>query len=115
VFGVVRNRLATPPRPFRDDVRMFDFVGYRALVDACPGCGFQYAIERAEITPWLRADADAFGRESSGDSTKLRFGPAGPRCLVTLEYLCHVRDVLRRPEGAHPPRATRRSIRFSFR
>lgn len=31
MFGVGAHRLTTPPRPFPDDVRLFDFVGYRAL------------------------------------------------------------------------------------
>jgi len=74
---------------------MFDFVGYRALVDACPGCGFQYAIERAEITPWLRADADAFVEKFRGlDEASVRVRPARD-VWSPLEYLCHVRDVLR--------------------
>jgi hypothetical protein len=31
MFGVGAHRLTTPPRPFPHDVRLFDFVGYRAL------------------------------------------------------------------------------------
>jgi len=95
LFGVGVHRLTTPPRPFPDDVRMFDFVGYRALVDACPQCGFQYAIGRAEITPWLRADADAFVEKFRGlDDASVRVRPA-PDVWSPLEYLCHVRDILR--------------------
>src|SRR5437870_7668000 len=76
MFGVGVHRLTGPPRPFRDDVRLFDFVGYRVLDDACSQCGFQYAIGRAEITPWLRSDAHGSLR-NSGDSTPPRFG-SGP-------------------------------------
>jgi hypothetical protein len=31
VFGVGANRLTVPPVPFRDDVKMFEFVGYNQL------------------------------------------------------------------------------------
>ncbi len=95
LFGVGMHRLTTPPRPFRDDVRMFDFVGYRALVDACAQCGFQYVIGRAEITPWLRADAHEFVQKfRTFDDAAVRVRPA-PDVWSPLEYACHVRDMLR--------------------
>jgi hypothetical protein len=95
MFGVGMNRLRGAPRPFRDDVRLFDFVGYRALDDACPDCGFTYSVGRAEITPWLRADADAFvDKLARFDDASVRIRPA-PDVWSPLEYACHVRDVLR--------------------
>jgi hypothetical protein len=57
MYAVGVQRLTTPPRPFRSDVRLFDFVGFRALDDVCSQCGFGYALGRAENTPWLRSDA----------------------------------------------------------
>jgi hypothetical protein len=95
MFGVGMHRLTAPPRPFRDDVRLFDFVGYRVLDDACPQCGFQYTIGRAEITPWLRSDADAFVEKfRTPDDASIRIRPE-PDVWSPLEYACHVRDMLR--------------------
>jgi hypothetical protein len=95
MYGVGMHRLTARPRPFRRDVRMFDFVGFRALDDVCSQCGFTYAVGRAEITPWLRSDAHAFvekiGRfDDVSVRTRPELGVWSP-----LEYACHVRDVLR--------------------
>ena len=95
MFGVGAHRLTTPPRPFRDDVRLFEFVGYRALDDTCPQCGFSYAVGRPEITPWLRSDAHAFVEKLDRfDDVSVRIRPE-PDVWSPLEYACHVRDVLR--------------------
>ena len=94
MYGVGAHRLTTPPRLFRDDARLFDFVGYRALDDACAQCGFTYAVGRAEITPWLRSDAHFFVEKLSGfDDGSIRNRP-DPEVWSPLEYACHVRDVL---------------------
>lgn len=94
-FAVGVNRLASAPVPFRDDARLFDFVGFQTLDDACVQCGFTYAIGRAEITPWLRSDAHAFVDKLAtfGDAAA-RTRPE-PEVWSPLEYACHVRDVLR--------------------
>jgi DinB superfamily len=95
MFGVGTHRLASGPLPFRDDVRLFDFVGYRTLDEACRQCGFTYAIGRAEITPWLRSDARAFvDKLATFDDRSVRTRPE-PEVWSPLEYACHVRDVLR--------------------
>jgi DinB superfamily len=95
LYSVGVHRLVAPPRAFRDDTRLFEFVGYRALEDACSQCGFSYAMGRAEITPWLRSDAHAFVDKFAGiDVASVRARPA-PEVWSPLEYACHVRDVLR--------------------
>jgi DinB family protein len=95
MFGVGVHRLAAEPRPFDPGGRLFDFVGYGALDNTCRQCGFSYAMGRAEIVPWLRADVRAllekFGRL---DSTTVRTRPERD-VWSPLEYACHVRDVLR--------------------
>ena len=88
------NRLTGPPAPFVDDVRIFEFVGYRAFADACSQCGFTYSIGRAEITPWMRSDARAFvDKLARFDDAAVRKRPA-PDVWSPLEYACHVRDML---------------------
>jgi hypothetical protein len=95
MFGVGMHRLTAAPLPLRDGARLFDFVGYRALDDACPQCGFTYAIGRADITPGLRSDARAFvDKLAPFDDDSARARPA-PDVWSPLEYACHVRDVLR--------------------
>ncbi len=94
-FAVGVHRLTSPPRPFQTDVRLFDFVGYRALDDGCPECGFSYGLARAEITPRLRSNARAFVKKfESLDEVAVRSRPA-PGVWSPLEYACHMRDVLR--------------------
>jgi DinB superfamily len=94
-FGVGMHRLTSVPRPFRDDVRLFDFVGYRALDEVCAECGFSYTIGRAEIKPWLRSEANAFVETFARfDDTAVRIRPA-PDVWSPLEYACHLRDVMR--------------------
>jgi DinB superfamily len=94
MYGVGMHRLTSQPRPFRDDVRLFEFVGFRALDDVCSQCGFSYALGRAEITPWFRSDAHAFveklGRFDDDSIRKRR----DPDVWSPLEYACHVRDML---------------------
>jgi DinB family protein len=95
MFGIGVHRLVSPPQPFRGDVRIFDFVGFRNLDDVCSQCGFSYSIGRAEITPWLRSDAHAFVEKLGRyDDASVRVRPA-PDVWSPLEYACHVRDVLR--------------------
>jgi len=93
-FGIGMHRFAGSPLPFRPHVRMFDFVGYDVLGDACRTCGFSYDVARAEILPWLRSDARAFiDRLRQIDTVDVRRRPA-PEVWSPLEYACHVRDVL---------------------
>jgi hypothetical protein len=96
MFGVGVNRLATAPMPFEPGARLFTFLGYGALAgDVCSECGFSYAVGRAEITPWLRADARTFVTTFERlDTASIRTKPA-PDVWSPLEYACHVRDVLR--------------------
>ena len=95
MFAVGVNRLVSAPLPFRDDVRLFDFVGYRTLDDGCQECGFTYSIGRAEIMPGLRADAHAFvAKLATFDDAAARTRPE-PEVWSPLEYACHVRDMLR--------------------
>ncbi len=96
MFAVGAHRLVAQPRPFANDVRLFEFVGYKTLdADACPQCGFSYSVGRAEITPWLRSDARAFvARLRTFDDTAVRTRPK-PDVWSPLEYACHVRDMLR--------------------
>jgi hypothetical protein len=99
MFGIGVHRLAGAPRPFRDGLRLFEFVGYRNLDDTCAQCGFTYAIGRAEITPWLRSDAQAFVRKLGAyDDASARRRPE-PEVWSPLEYACHLRDVLRVQTG----------------
>jgi DinB family protein len=95
-FGIGAHRFATgTPVPFRPHVRMFEFVGYDVLGDACKACGFSYDMGRGEILPWLRSDAAAFvGKFREIDPSHVRQRPA-PDVWSSLEYACHVRDVLR--------------------
>jgi hypothetical protein len=95
MYAVGVHRLTSRPHPFRSDVRLFDFVGFRALDDVCSECGFTYAVGRAEITPWLRSDASAFVEKLGRfDDASVRIRPE-PDVWSPLEYACHVRDVLR--------------------
>jgi len=94
MFCIGMHRLTTMPRPFATDVRLFDFVGYKALESACPQCGFSYSVGRDEITPWLRADAYAFIEKlGTFDDDAARTRPE-PDVWSPLEYACHVRDML---------------------
>jgi len=95
LFGVGMHRLARAPRPFSADGRLFEFVGYKNIdADVCAGCGFSYAVGRAEITPWLRSDARAFvAKLGRLDDAAARTRPA-PGVWSPLEYACHVRDML---------------------
>ncbi len=99
-FGVGMHRLARAPRPFASGVRLFDFVGYRALdADVCRQCGFGYDVGRDAITPWMRSDARAFvAKLARLDDVAVRRRPA-PDVWSPLEYACHVRDVLRVQAG----------------
>ncbi len=93
-FGIGMHRFTGTPSPFRPHVRIFDFVGYDALGDACQTCGFSYEVGRAEIIPWLRSDARAFvDRLRAIDAVNVRARPASD-VWSPLEYACHVRDVL---------------------
>ncbi|MDP9332892.1 MAG: DinB family protein [Actinomycetota bacterium] len=61
----------------------------------CSQCGFNYALGRSEITPWLRSDASAFVEKlASFDDVSVRTRPE-PDVWSPLEYACHVRDILR--------------------
>jgi hypothetical protein len=94
-FGVGAARFVGEPEPFRPHVRLFEFVGYDQLDDACPTCGFSYAIARAAILEWLPSDVNAFVtvfRSIDGDAVRRR---PQPDVWSPLEYACHVRDVLR--------------------
>jgi hypothetical protein len=95
-FGVGMHRLTTEPRPFESGVRLFDFVGYRALDrDVCEQCGFSYDVDRDAITAWMRSDARAFvAKLARLDDTAVRRRPA-PQVWSPLEYACHLRDMLR--------------------
>jgi len=95
LFAVGVHRLASAPLPFADDVRLFEFVGYRALdAEVCAQCGFSYAMGRAEITHRLRSDASAFvDKLATFDAAAARTRPE-PGVWSPLEYACHVRDVL---------------------
>lgn len=94
-FGIGAQRFAGTPEPFRPHVRLFTFVGYDALDDACPACGFTYHIARAAALEWLPSDANAFVQLfRSIDDDTVRRRPA-PDVWSPLEYACHVRDVLR--------------------
>jgi hypothetical protein len=95
MFAVGACRLFTPPRRFESGVRLFDFVGYRALdPDTCRECGFSYAVGRPEITPWLRSGARAFVTKLNAlDDVAVRTRP-GPDVWSPLEYACHVGDML---------------------
>jgi hypothetical protein len=93
-FGIGMHRFTGTQSPFRTHVRMFDFVGYDVLGDACRTCGFSYDVGRAEILPWLRSDARAFVDRLRGiDAADVRQRPARD-VWSPLEYACHVRDVL---------------------
>jgi hypothetical protein len=94
-FGIGIHRFAGTLAPFRPHVRMFDFVGYDVLSDACQTCGFSYDMGRAEIIGWMRSDAAEFLVRLRGiDVADIRRRPA-PDVWSPLEYACHVRDVLR--------------------
>jgi hypothetical protein len=95
MFTVGVGRFTREPTPFDADARLFSFVGYDALVDACARCGFSYDLGRPEITPWLRSDARAFvGVLEQLDIDTMRRRSA-TEVWSPLEYACHVRDVLR--------------------
>jgi hypothetical protein len=94
MFCVGMHRLTGAPRPFEPGRRLFDFVGYKMIESACPQCGFSYWIGRAEITPWLRTDAQAFVEKfATFDDRAARTRP-DPGTWSPLEYACHVRDML---------------------
>jgi hypothetical protein len=93
-FGVGVTRYTGSTPPFHDE-RLYEFVGYDVLEDACKECGFSYRVGRGEITPWLRSDATVFvERLQVFDGGSVRRRPA-PDVWSPLEYGCHVRDVLR--------------------
>jgi hypothetical protein len=94
VFGVGAHRFTGTPEPLRSHVRLFDFVGYDQLVDACPQCGFSYEMERSEVLPWLRSDIAAFIARFSAFSDEFARRRPEPDVWSPLEYACHVRDVL---------------------
>jgi len=95
MYTVGVHRLAAAPRPFDPAGRLFDFVGYRALDDACRECGFSYALGRAEIIPWLKSDVRAFVEKLGRlDDAAVRLRPQRD-VWSPLEYACHLRDVLR--------------------
>jgi DinB superfamily len=94
-FAIGVDRFAGAPAPFRPHVRLFQFVGYDQLEEACERCGFSYHVDRAEILSWMRSDTDAFllrFREVGADDVRRR---PQPDVWSPLEYACHVRDVLR--------------------
>jgi hypothetical protein len=94
VFGVGSFRFTGEPQPFRPHVRLFSFVGYDQLADACATCGFSYDIDRVSALAWLPSDAGAFvARFRAFDDATARQRPA-PDTWSPLEYACHVRDVL---------------------
>jgi hypothetical protein len=94
IFGVGMHKLMGAPAPYAPDATLFSFVGYPAMAEHCPQCGFSYAIDRAEIIPWLRSDARAFvERLGAFDDDTARRRPQ-PDVWSPLEYACHVRDVL---------------------
>ncbi len=93
-FGIGAQRFVGEPEPFRPHIRLFTFVGYDALNDACPVCGFTYAIARAAALEWIPSDINAFVTLfRSFDDIAVRRRPA-PDVWSPLEYACHVRDVL---------------------
>jgi hypothetical protein len=95
MFAVGVHRLTGETRPFDPSGRLFDFVGYGALDDACRQCGFSYTMGRPEIIPWLRADTRAFVEKFGRiDAGAVRTRPE-PDVWSPVEYACHVRDVLR--------------------
>jgi len=94
LYAVGMNCLTGPTHPFAENTRLFDFVGSRALDDACPECGFSYALGRSEIIPKLRTYARAFVEKLQGSGgTAARRRPE-PDVWSPLEYACHLRDVL---------------------
>jgi hypothetical protein len=94
IFGVGMHRLVADPEPFDPDGRLFTFVGYATMAEHCPQCGFSYAIDRSEITPWMRSDTREFvARFGALDDDTARRRRA-PDVWSPLEYACHVRDVL---------------------
>jgi len=95
VFGIGMHRFAGAPAPFRPHVRLFEFVGYDQLDDACPECGFTYTATRNEAVGWLLSDAQMFiDTFRAFDDEAARQRPL-PDVWSPLEYACHVRDVLR--------------------
>jgi DinB family protein len=95
VFGVASFRFVGEPEPFRPHVRLFTFVGFDEIADACPTCGFSYDIDRVTALAWLPSDVGAFvARFRTLDDETVRRRPA-PDVWSPLEYACHVRDVLR--------------------
>jgi len=95
VFGVASFRFVGEPEPFRPHVRLFTFVGFDQISDACPTCGFSYDIDRVTALAWLPSDVGAFvARFRTLDDETVRRRPA-PDVWSPLEYACHVRDVLR--------------------
>jgi hypothetical protein len=93
-FGVGVGRFTGTPLPFAEE-RLYEFVGYDVLEDACKECGFSYHVGREAITTWLRSDAAAFvDRLLAFDDQAVRRRPA-PDVWSPLEYACHIRDVLR--------------------
>ena len=94
MFGVGMHRFRGLPQPFRPHLRLFTFVGYDALEDACPDCGFSYAVGRADALAWLRSDTRSFVDVfAQYDDATARTRPE-PDVWSPLEYACHVRDVL---------------------
>ncbi len=94
-FGIGAQRFVGEPEPFRPHVRLFTFVGYDALDDACPTCGFTYRIARAAALEWIPSDTKEFVAvfRRLDDATARR--RPDPGTWSPLEYACHVRDVLR--------------------
>jgi hypothetical protein len=94
MFGVGMHRFTGLPSDFRPHLRLFTFVGFDTLADACPECGFSYNIGRIDVLGWLRSDTrvfvDVFSEYSDGEA---RTRPE-PDVWSPLEYACHVRDVL---------------------
>jgi hypothetical protein len=94
LFGVGVHRFTGSPADFRPHLRMFQFVGYDALAETCPQCGFSYAIGREEILPGLHSGTAAFlATFRTDDDAAARRRPR-PAVWSPLEYACHVRDVL---------------------
>jgi S-DNA-T family DNA segregation ATPase FtsK/SpoIIIE len=59
----------------------------------CDECGYDYdELERAELAPALRADADALASLLRNAADQARTRPA-PNVWSALEYGCHVRDI----------------------
>jgi hypothetical protein len=93
-FSIGVGRFTGTTRPFADE-RLYEFVGYDALEDACNECGFSYNVGREEITSWIRSDAAAFVDRLRGFHTEAVRRRPEPDVWSPLEYACHVRDVLR--------------------